>query len=202
MPTREERREARMRRAELNRGNPNLTRIVERNIRRIAQLRRISEDSRTVQDRVADAITSMAGSMVFVYGNALFFTIWIWANVSAGPKAIDKFPFPLLTLVVSLEAILLSVFVLVSQNRMQSNADDRDDLDLQVDLLTEYEITHSLRLIRAMAEKMGVEEAGDPELEELEQAIKPGKILKEMGAQSLANQPTSRPDANLGDNTP
>jgi uncharacterized membrane protein len=190
-----------MRRAELNRGNPDITRIVERNIRRIAQLRKMADESRSLQDRVADVITHFSGSLAFVYLHALFFAVWIGANLWVGPqRAIDPFPFPLLTLVVSLEAIFLSTFVLVSQNRAQATNDDRDDLDLQVNLLAEYEITHGLRLIRAMAEKMGVAEAEDPELDELTHAIKPQKILKEMGAQNLTEGDGSKPDSNISDN--
>src|SRR5262249_21698887 len=148
MSTREEIREARMRRAELTR-NPSLGRVVERNIRRIAQLRRTADDARSMQDRLADKITAFVGSMAFVYIHAVLFLAWIWWNVAARRHAVDPYPFPLMTLAVSLEAIFLSTFVLVSQNRMQATGDDRDDLDLQVDLLAEYEITRSLRLIRA-----------------------------------------------------
>jgi uncharacterized membrane protein len=202
MANKEERREARMRRAELNRGNPNLNRIVERNIRRIAGLRRTAEDSRTLQDRVSDAITRFTGSMAFVYLHGILFIVWIWGNLAVGPKrAVDGYPFPLLNLTVSLEAIFLSTFVLVSQNRTQATSDDRDDLDLQVNLLAEYEITRSLRLIKAMAEKMGIEEAEDPELEELGTAIKPQSILKEMDAHNLTSSSGSKPDTNLDDNT-
>lgn len=190
-----------MRQVELSRGNPNLTRVVERNIRRITQLRKMAEDGRSLQDRIADAITLFSGSMAFVYLHGLFFLVWIWGNIAVGPKrALDPYPFPLLTLVVSLEAIFLSTFVLVSQNRAQATSDDRDDLDLQVNLLAEYEITRSIRLIRAMAERMGISEADDPELEELGQSIKPQTILKEMGAQTLS-PPGSKPDTNLSDNT-
>lgn len=190
-----------MRRAELNKNNPNLNRVVERNIRRIAQLRRMSDESRSFQERVSDSINKFVGSMAFVYLHGLFFLVWIWSNLAAKGHALDKYPFPLLTLVVSLEAIFLSTFVLISQNRMQATNDDRDDLDLQIDLLSEYEITRSLRLIKQMAEKMGIEEAEDPELEELGQPTKPHKILKEMGAQSIPTQPTTTAETNLGDNT-
>lgn len=183
------------------RGNDTLTRVVERNIRRIAQLRRQADESRTLQDKVADAITAFVGSMAFVYLHGIFFLVWIWINLHMGQKrAIDPYPFQLLTLGVSLEAIFLSTFVLVSQNRMQATGDDRDDLDLQVDLLAEYEITRSLRLIRAMAEKMGIQEAEDPELDELGHAIKPQNILREMDTKTLATDAAPKPDTNLGDN--
>jgi uncharacterized membrane protein len=181
-----------MRRAELHRGNPSVARIVERNIRRIAQLRKMSEDTRSLQDRLSDSITNFSGSMAFVYLHAMFFVLWICLNV-LDKRPFDPYPFNLLTLIVSLEAIFLSTFVLVSQNRMQATSDDRDDLDLQVDLLAEYEITRSLRLIRAMAEKMGIDEADDPELEELGQAIKPQTILNEIGSQTASANAPPRP---------
>ena len=189
-----------MRQAELNRGNPGLSRVVERNIRRISQLRKMADESRSVQDKVADAITAFVGSMAFVYIHGILFIVWIWGNISAGKHALDPYPFPLLTLAVSLEAIFLSTFVLVSQNRMQDTGDDRDDLDLQVDLLSEYEITRSLRLIRAMAEKMGISEAEDPELDELSETIKPQTILREMDTKTLAADSSAKADENLGDN--
>jgi len=189
-----------MRMAELNRSNPGLTRVVERNIRRIAQLRRVAEESRSLQDKVADGITAFVGSMAFVYIHGMIFIAWIWVNLASGKHALDPYPFPLLTLAVSLEAIFLSTFVLVSQNRMQATGDDRDDLDLQIDLLSEYEITRSLRLIRAMAEKMGISEAEDPELDELAEPIKPQTILREMDTKTLAADPSPKPDQNLGDN--
>lgn len=182
-----------MRKAGLEHSNPSVARVVERNIRRIAQLRKIAEDSRTPQDKFADSITNFTGSMGFVYVHAGFFLFWIVLNLGEGRHAIDPYPFNFLTMAVSLEAIFLSTFLLVSQNRMQATNDDRDDLDLQVDLLAEYEITRSLRLIRAMAEKMGIEEAEDPELEELGQAIKPQSILNEIGSQAASNVSKPRP---------
>jgi uncharacterized membrane protein len=81
---------------------------------------------------------------------------------------------------VSLEAIFLSTFVLVSQNRMAAVADKRADLDLQINLLAEHEITHVLKLVDSIAEHLGIKEAYNPEVEELEKEITPEALLNEM----------------------
>ena len=88
-----------------------------------------------------------------VYLHAVWFIVWITINLRwiPGVKPFDPFPFGLLTMIVSLEAIFLSTFVLVSQNRMTVLADKRADLDLQINLLSEYEVTRILTLVDATA---------------------------------------------------
>lgn len=88
------------------------------------------------QHRVADRITAFAGSMPFVYVHVLWFSAWIAVN-SLGPFAFDPFPYGLLTLVVSLEAIFLSTFVLLSQNRETLRAEIRSELDFETNVLSE-----------------------------------------------------------------
>ena len=83
-------------------------------------------------------------------------------------------------MVASVEAIFLSTFVLISQNRMAALADKRADLDLQVSLLAEHEVTRLIQLVGAMAERMGIEAAQDRELPELAQDIAPERVLEEM----------------------
>jgi uncharacterized membrane protein len=80
------------------------------------------------------------------------------------------------------EAIFLSTFVLISQNRMAALADQRADLDLQISLLAEHEVTRLITLVVAMAERMGVEAAQDPELTELSQDVAPEKVMQKMEA--------------------
>jgi uncharacterized membrane protein len=92
----------------------------------------------------------------------------------------DPFPFGLLTMVVSLEAIVLSTFVLITQNRMADMSDERADLDLQINLLAEYEITKILKLTDAIADHLGLREGKDPELNDLKMEIMPEEVLKEM----------------------
>jgi uncharacterized membrane protein len=96
------------------------------------------------QDRVADRITSFAGSLNFVYLHAVWFGVWILLNVGAlgAALAFDKFPFGLLTMIVSLEAIFLSTFVMVSQNRQAERSDVRSQLDFETNLRAEIWSVH------------------------------------------------------------
>jgi uncharacterized membrane protein len=127
-----------------------------------------------LQLRVADAITAFAGSMRFVYIHAIGFAVWM--------IFVEKNPWPKLTLIVSLEAIFLSTFVLVSQNRMGVVADRRADLDLQINLLSEHEITRLLTLVDAIADHLGLEVGTDSEVDELKRDTAPEVVLEEIEA--------------------
>ena len=96
------------------------------------------------QDRVADAITTFAGSLNFVYLHSVWFGVWILLNVGLLGAALefDKFPFGLLTMIVSLEAIFLSTFVMVSQNRQAERSDIRSQLDFETNLRAEIWSVH------------------------------------------------------------
>jgi len=105
---------------------------------------KIIEELKDAQDRIADRITAFAGSLNFVYIHTVWFGIWIALNVGligAGLK-FDKFPFGLLTMIVSLEAIFLSTFVMVSQNRQAARADIRAELDFETNLRSEIWSVH------------------------------------------------------------
>jgi uncharacterized membrane protein len=131
---------------------------LERNVRAIAQLERNAMEDRSPADRLSDAITRFAGSSSFVAAHVVFFTVWIVLNLglASGLRIFDPFPFSFLTLVVSLEAIFLAIFVLMSQNRAARLADRRAHLDLQVDLLAERELTVMLHMLRALCAKQKV----------------------------------------------
>ena len=94
----------------------------------------------TLQDVWADKITAFSGSMAFVYIHAIVFAIWIVLNLIQDKKGFDPFPFGLLTLIVSLEAIFLSTFVMLSQNRQAKQADLRAELDYEINVKAESEI--------------------------------------------------------------
>jgi uncharacterized membrane protein len=106
--------------------------------------RRIFDALRDAQDRAADAITTFAGSLNFVYIHSIWFGLWILANVGLIGASIefDKYPFGLLTMIVSLEAIFLSTFVMVSQNRQAARADIRAELDFETNLRSEIWSVH------------------------------------------------------------
>jgi uncharacterized membrane protein len=167
--------------------SPGLAQVVDRNIRALLVQRREEEGSRNRQEQIADAITRFTGSMRFVYIHLLLFGGWIIINLGGIP-GLPKFDpsFVVLAMVASVEAIFLSTFVLISQNRMAVLADRRADLDLQISLLAEHEITRLITLVTAMAGQMGVEAAHDPELAELAQDVAPEKVMEKMEAHERA----------------
>lgn len=121
-------------------------------------------------DRVADAMTAFSGSMVFVLIHALWFGIWIPVNLGIlGLPRFDPFPFGLLTMIVSLEAIFLSTFVLISQNRQAMQADRRQMVNMQVDVLAEQEITKLIKMMADIHHHLGLHNDDDDELHNLEQ---------------------------------
>jgi uncharacterized membrane protein len=165
--------------------NPALADVIERNIETMAEVRAAEQAHATLQDRLADALTRFSGNMWFVYIHVVWFGWWIAQNEGwVGHWRFDPFPFGLLTLVVSLEAIFLATFVLISQNRAAVVADMRADLDLQIDLLAEYEVTQLLLLIRGVGEKVGVDNCSTPELQELSRPVAVGEIINELRARS------------------
>ena len=161
--------------------SPHLAPIVQRNIDTILELRQELRRSRTRADRLADTITCWSGSMLFVYVHVVWFAAWIVVNLHWTPvPPFDPYPFQLLTMIVSLEAIFLSTFVLISQNRQSAMDAQRNDLDLQVDLLSEYELTRVLALVDAIADHLGLEVSKDPELDELKRETPPEAVIQEM----------------------
>lgn len=157
-----------------------LSKHLERNIRVIENLREESERTRSFEDRAADLITAFSGSMKFLYLHAAWFAVWIAINMNwvPGVHPFDPYPFGLLTMVVSLEAIFLSTLVLISQNREAELNSRKESLDLQIDLLSEYEVTHTLRLLRKIAAKLEIEE--DPEMTELCEDVAPEIVMHEI----------------------
>jgi uncharacterized membrane protein len=160
--------------------------VVERNITALVDRRQSDFEERSLADRVSDRVTRFAGSMTFVVLHLVLFGAWIAANLGAIPglgrlRGVDE-GFTVLAMTASVEAIFLSTFVLISQNRMQAQADKRADLDLQVSLLAEHEVTEILRMTREMARRMGIEQAHDPGLDELAQDIRPEVVLEHMEA--------------------
>jgi uncharacterized membrane protein len=142
---------------------------VESNIHSVADLERAFELRRRPVHRIADAIGEFSGSIGFVALHLVWFTVWFLINTGVIPhvKRFDPYPFILLSMCVSVEAVLLSTFVLMKQNRMQQKTDLRDHLNLQIDLLSEKEVTKALQLLRAVAAKLEIDEQGDTELDEM-----------------------------------
>jgi len=158
-----------------------LSHVIERNIRTITRLRLQTARERTVQERLADAITSFSGSMLFVYIHIVWFGAWLLVNTGrVGISPFDPFPYGLLTMMVSLEAIFLSTFVLISQNRFSDEADRRAELDVHIGLLAKHEIPRVLHMLDAIQDKLGIENDADSELADLEMETKPEDVLAEI----------------------
>lgn len=153
--------------------------LTERNVAVVAKLDETARAKRTPADRMVDAITDFCGSMSFVWVHAIWFGLWVGWNVMSHWKHFDGYPFQFLTLIVSLEAIFLSTFILISQNRQSRLAERRNHLDLQINLLSEQENTKILSMLEAIQKKLGVPD-GDPEVAILEKATQPERLVEQI----------------------
>ncbi len=161
--------------------NPALNKVIERNIRTIIHLRTQAARERGLQDHIADGITAFSGRMVFAYVHIVWFGIWIVLNTGRfGLPVFDPFPYGLLTMIVSLEAIFLSTFVLISQNRLGAETERRADLDLHIGLLTEHELTRVLQMLDVIQDKLGIVDHANSDLADLEMETKPEDVLAEI----------------------
>ena len=142
---------------------PGLSPVLERNIQSLQLRRQREEEEASFEERIAGAITRFTGSMLFVYLHLAVFGFWIVANLGWVPGVPAWDPsFVVLAMVASVEAIFLSTFVLISQNRMAAAADERADLDLQISLLAEHEVTRLVTLVSA-GNFCGARQAPHPE---------------------------------------
>jgi uncharacterized membrane protein len=156
--------------------------VMQRNIQSILARRNADARKKSLQLRIADAITRFTGSMAFVYIHLVLFGAWITTNLPGVPFPKFDRSFVVLAMFASVEAIFLSTFVLISQNRMAAQADQRADLDLQVSLLAEHEITRLITLVKEIAAKLDIQESRNPELRELEKDVDPERVLDALDA--------------------
>jgi uncharacterized membrane protein len=147
----------------------------------LARRREEEAASATREERLAQAITSFTGSMRFVYLHLVLYGAWILINLGVilGVPRFDP-SFVVLAMVASVEAIFLSTFVLISQNRTAAEADKRADLDVQISLLTEHELTKLAGVITAIADRLGVAVSDDPEIDEIRRDVAPEAVLDEI----------------------
>lgn len=134
--------------------------------RAIRSLKAKADEKRTLAERAADWTSATFGSMWFMILNVVWFAVWIVVNLGLVPgiEPFDPFPFGLLTMIVSLEAILLAIFVLIAQNRAARVAELREEVDLQIDLIAEEELTKVLEMLCLLLDKHGIDYSGDSEL--------------------------------------
>jgi uncharacterized membrane protein len=148
---------------------------------------------RTVMQVAADRLNDLASSPRFLAIHAIWFTVWVLWNVGVfGLRPFDPFPFGLLTLVVSLEAIFLSIFILMAQKRESAIAELREELGLQVNLRIEEEVTKTLQLVTGLYTRLGHRTGEDPELHDMLQPLDIASIERELLEQIAAAAATRR----------
>ena len=164
-----------------------LTRALSRNIQALEERRERMAAEATAQDRVTAAITDFMGSLWFVYLHVVVFTLWIAINLGLIPF-IPRFDpsFVSLAIEASVEAIFISTFVLISQNRSATAANKRADLDLHINLLSEYELTKLAHMIEAIAIRLDVKIDEAHELEEVKKHVAPEAVLDELSTRDEA----------------
>jgi len=159
---------------------PGTANVVERNVNALLHRKKMDDKNRDLKGKIVDAITAFAGSLSSVYLHFIFFGGWIiwnlgWLNI----KPFDA-DFIVLATFAAIEAIFLTTFVLIGQKRTNIQADKWAELDLQVSLLTEHEVTRMLAVVTAIAKKIEIEVVEDKEIEELSKDIHPDNVLDTM----------------------
>jgi uncharacterized membrane protein len=169
---------------------------VARNIDEIVELEGRDRKAMGLSDHFADLMTQFSGSMLFVWAHVVWFGIWIGLN-EIGIVTFDAFPFGFLTMIVSLEAIFLSTFVLISQNRQALQADRRAKVDLQINMVAEQEITKLIALVADVHEHLGLHHEQDQELAEMKSDMHVTRLadaVDEAEAQTGGGDPKSAAD--------
>jgi uncharacterized membrane protein len=151
---------------------------LRRNIDALRRRREEDEARASGQERVARAVTRFSGSMRFVYVHLALYGGWIVANLGwIAPLRPWDPSFVILAMIASVEAIFLSTFILITQNRMAAAADRRAELDVQISLLAEAEITKLVELVSEIAARMDVPAAHQEDVQEMKQLVQPEAVL-------------------------
>ncbi len=158
---------------------------VQRRRKAIKSFKAKADAKRTPSEKFADLLTAKFGSIVFLSLNALWFLVWIaWnTNIVPGVEPFDPFPFGLLTMVVSLEAIVLAIIVLISQNREARISELREEVELQINTIADSELTKLINLMAILLEKQGVKIDDDPELQKMLKPIDSEELIRQLEAE-------------------
>lgn len=160
-----------------------------RNVEEIARLERETTGNPTLGERISLAITNAAGTFTCVVVHVAALSCWMgWNSLGPDRWRFDPYPFGLMTMIVSMEGVLLAILILITQNRLSAQTDKRDRLDLQVDLLAEQEMTMMLRMLSRISDRLGVG-ADDRERDQARQ------LMQETNVYELIEEPeNTRPD--------
>jgi uncharacterized membrane protein len=154
--------------------------LTRRNVDTIAKMEKAADLHRTLGERVADRFAAFIGSWAFIIGQSILLVIWMILNVVAWVKHWDPYPFILLNLTLSFQAAYAGPIILMSQNRQTKLDKRRNELDLQINLLSEQENTEMLHMLRKICEKLEISHEDEPDLEALEQATKPTNLIHQI----------------------
>jgi uncharacterized membrane protein len=158
-----------------------LNSVLKRNIEILRKKRAEDDHAATGRDKLAQFISTLTGSMTFVAVHAAILILWVTINLGLVPVLAPFDPtFVILATCASVEAFFLSTFIMISQNRAAVIADRRSDLDVQISLLTEHEVTRILSLCTEIAERLNIRNAQDPELDELKRDVAPEHVIDEI----------------------
>jgi len=155
--------------------------LTRRNVDRVLALEEAEDRKATAAERVADAVTVFAGTITFFWINVVVIGGWVGANLLL-PRydEIDPFPFPLLTLVLSVEAIFLAIFILMSQNRAARMSEKRSQLDLQLNMLSEQENSKMLLMLEQIGKAVHADLRGGPDVDVLAAATRPESLSQQI----------------------
>ncbi len=160
---------------------PKQEETVQRRRKAIMSLKARADAKRSFAEKLADVLTSKFGSVTFLILNLIWFAIWIPINMNLipGVEPFDPFPFGLLTMVVSLEAIALAVIVLISQNREARISELREEIDLQINTISDSELTKVLALLEIIMKKQGID-VNKPDIKKLLKPIDSAEMIAEL----------------------
>jgi uncharacterized membrane protein len=164
----------------------------------IADIVKLEPSSKTLGERLAEGITNFTGSLTFVWIHIVWFSLWIILDLPWwGFKPFDPFPFTFLTMIVSLEAIFLSAFILMAESKQGRLADQRARVNLEVDMIAEREITKLMELVVGIHQHLGIHRPADRELESMQKTTDIehlAKVAQETAeAQNGSDSPGKKP---------
>jgi uncharacterized membrane protein len=172
--------------------------VARRNIEIIAEVEQQLLEKRSAVQRIGEWIAWFFGSLVFVIAQAVFYGCWILFNTGfvPGAKKFDPYPFPLLSLVVGTEFILLTTFVLINQKHQIRREEQWSHLHLQVSMLTEQEVTKNMQMLARLCQQAGLTlPAGDKEMDEMAQPTSVRAVLGELEKSREAGAPNPTEEA-------
>ena len=170
----------------------NIDKLIDRNLQAVLHTERSVQSESTRGQRIAAYVAAFCGTMTFVWIHVVIITLWISYNtspwVSVHP---DPLPFNFLNFALSIEAVFLSAFILISQNQEARISKQRSHLDLQINLLTEQGNTQMLKMLRSIADKVGAEFEEHPDMQLMEQATQPERLLDQINEATVDQNKTA-----------